>query len=93
MAAIDIMTTHASIGPTSLGEALRMLRHRSRVSRDELARRAGVSSGAISNYENDISMPAAPTLRRLAVVIADETGQPRAELWEQLGVLFDSPED
>ena len=91
MAAVARTDTQASgIGPSTLGEALRLLRHRGRMSRDELARRAGVSSGAISNYENDISMPAAPTLRRLVVVIGEETGQRRADLSEQLGALFDA---
>ena len=97
MAMVEMVTTahmttaQTGIGPASLGEALRMLRHRSRLSRDELARRTGVSSGAISNYENDISIPAAPTLRRLVVVIAEQTEQTRSSLWEQLGALFDTP--
>jgi len=58
------------LGPNSIGEALRMLRHRARLTRDALAEGAGVSAGAISNYENDVSAPAAATLRRLARVFS-----------------------
>ena len=77
------------LGPRTLGEALRLLRHRTRVSRDEVARRAGVSAGAISNYENDVSLPAAPTLRRVCQVLAELLDTAPAELWEQMGLVLD----
>jgi transcriptional regulator with XRE-family HTH domain len=79
-----------TIGPQSLGEALRLLRHRTRSSRDELARAAGVSAGAISNYENDVSTPPAPTLRRVARALADLMDVDLSVLWEQLGQILDA---
>ncbi len=78
-----------ALGPKSLGEALRLLRHRSKISRDQLAAQAGVSAGAISNYENDVSVPPAPTLRRLCHALAAVLGCPTGLLWEQLGSLLD----
>ena len=75
--------------PRSLGETLRLLRHRARISRDDLAVAAGASSGAISNYENDVSMPSALTLRRLCWALGDALGSPPQQLWEQIGVLLD----
>ncbi len=77
------------LGPESLGEALRLLRHRGRCSRDQLAQFAGVSAGAISNYENDVSAPAAHTLRGLCRELAVLLGVDVATLWEQLGLLLD----
>ena len=47
------------LGPESAGEALRLLRYRAKLSRDDLATLVGVSAGAISNYENDVSAPSA----------------------------------
>lgn len=81
-----------TLGPESIGEALRMLRHRTRLNRDDLARAAGASAGAISNYENDVSTPSAPTLRRIAHALAPLLGMPPAELWEQLGQIIDAQE-
>ena len=80
----------AALGPQTLGEALRMLRHRSRQNRDQLAAAAGISAGAISNYENDVSTPPAPTLRRITVVLARLVGVEPWELWEQLGKIMDA---
>jgi len=77
------------LGPQSLGEALRMLRHRARTSRDQLASAAGVSAGAISNYENDNSVPPAPTLRKVCRVLAASLDWPPADLWAQMGLLID----
>ena len=84
-----------ALGPQSLGEALRLLRHRIRWSRDDLARAAGVSAGAISNYENDVSTPPAPTLRRITLALAESMAVESAQLWDQLGRLMDdaSPGD
>lgn len=77
------------LGPQSLGEALRLLRHRGRCSRDQLAQLAGVSAGAISNYENDVSSPAAHTLRRLCRELAVILDADATSLWEQLGLVLD----
>ena len=77
------------LGPRTLGEALRMLRHRARVSRDELAAAARASAGTISNYENDVSTPSAPTLRRVVYALAPLVAVDPADLWEQLGQIMD----
>ena len=66
-----------------------MLRHRARITRDDLARSAGASAGAISNYENDVSTPLAPTLRRVTHALAPLLGVAPAELWEQFGQIMD----
>jgi transcriptional regulator with XRE-family HTH domain len=66
-----------------------MLRHRARLTRDALAEAAGVSAGAISNYENDVSAPAAATLRRMALVLAQAVDADRSELWDQIGDVLD----
>jgi transcriptional regulator with XRE-family HTH domain len=75
--------------PLSLGESLRLLRHRAKIGRDQLAKLVGVSTGAISNYENDVSMPAASTLRRLSAAFGQLLGCPPAELWGQFGQILD----
>ena len=79
----------AGIGPESAGEALRMLRYRTRLTRDDLAARIGVSAGAISNYENDVSAPSAVTLRKLAATFGDLLDRDANELWDQLGAVLD----
>lgn len=78
------------LGPQTLGEALRLLRHRAKVGRDHLARLVDISAGAISNYENDVSMPAASTLRRLVVALAGLLGCSPSELWDQMGQILDA---
>ena len=75
--------------PVSLGEAVRVLRRRSGYSRDQLAHEAGVSTGAISNYENGVSVPGAPTLRQIAHALAAALGHDVARVWEELGQLLD----
>ena len=82
--------SRTTLGPQSIGEALRMLRHRTRITRDDLARAACASAGAISNYENDVSTPLAPTLRRIARALAPLLGVPAAVLWEQFGEIMDA---
>ena len=77
------------LGPESLGEALRLLRRRARLSRDDLAARAGLSAGAVSNYENDVSAPPAASLRSIVRVMAMALEQDVSELWEQFGRLLD----
>lgn len=89
MPPIDGAPLQVTLGPESLGEALRMLRHRTRANRDDLARASGVSTGAISNYENDVSTPSAPTLRRVAHALAPLLGVQPRDLWEQLGEILD----
>jgi|SRR3954447_411058 transcriptional regulator with XRE-family HTH domain len=79
----------SSLGPESAGEALRLLRYRAKLSRDDLATLVGVSAGAISNYENDISAPSAVTLRRISRIMADLLHRDSGELWDQFGALLD----
>jgi len=77
------------LGPESAGEALRLLRYRAKLSRDDLATLAGVSAGAISNYENDVSAPSAVTLRRISRIMAELLHRDSGELWDQFGALLD----
>ena len=90
----DVVTTPAHterpLGPDSIGEALRLLRHRARLSRDTLAQHAGVSAGAISNYENDVSAPSAATLRRLTLVLAALVDNDPIALWNEMGAILDA---
>ena len=91
---VEVVTNQApaserGLGPDSIGEALRLLRHRARLTRDALAQHAGVSAGAISNYENDVSAPSAVTLRRMARTFADLLHRDSGELWDRLGALLD----
>lgn len=79
-----------TLGPLTLGEALRMLRHRARQNRDQVALASGTSAGAISNYENDVSVPPAPTLRRISLVLATMLDVDPRELWEQFGKVMDA---
>ncbi len=67
-----------------------MLRHRARQNRDQLASAVGVSAGAISNYENDVSTPPAPTLRKITITLATMLGMEAWELWEQFGKIMDA---
>ena len=87
--AMSLQPRSPRLAPASVGEALRMLRHRARLTRDALASAAGVSAGAISNYENDISAPSAATLRRLALVLAQAVDADSSELWDQIGEVLD----
>jgi transcriptional regulator with XRE-family HTH domain len=88
---LGVLEPHLTpLGPTSVGEALRLLRRRARLSRDELAGRARISAGAVSNYENDVSAPPAASLRRVVSVLAEALDIDRAELWEQFGQLCDA---
>lgn len=79
----------ASLEPATLGEALRLLRHRAGLSRDDLAALASVSSGAVSNYENDVSAPSAAALRRISGALASALGVAPAPLWHELGAVID----
>ena len=88
MSATSIST---ALGPESVGEALRLLRQRARLSRDELAIRTGLSAGAVSNYENDVSAVPAVNLRTLVRVLAGVLEVEPTALWQQFGELLDSP--
>ena len=84
------MRRSSYLNPQSLGEALRLLRHRTGCSRSDLATVAGVSMGALSNYENDVSVPSASALRRLTRVMAERLDCEVPALWEQLGGTLDA---
>ena len=81
----------STLGPESVGEALRLLRRRARLSRDELAGRARLSAGAVSNYENDVSAGPAANLRSLIRVLAGELDIDPAAVWQEFGELLDTP--
>lgn len=78
-----------ALGPQSLGEALCLLRRRAGMNRNHLAAAAGLSSGALANYENDASAPSAAALRRLTRMLAECLDCDVAELWEQFGTLLE----
>ena len=78
------------LNPETLGEAIRMLRHRAQLTRDALAKLAGVSAGAISNYENDVTAPAAPALRRICEVLATNVDRSGRDLWDQFGRILEA---
>lgn len=82
-----------ALEPATLGEALRLLRHRAALSRDALASITALSAGAVSNYENDVSAPSAVALRRLAHALAEAVEHDVEALWTQLGVLLDESEE
>ena len=49
----------------SIGSRIKELRERNGLSRNELATMLGVTVGAISNYENDVSSPKEPILFKI----------------------------
>jgi transcriptional regulator with XRE-family HTH domain len=53
----------------SFGSHLRALRERAGLSRAEVARRAGVPTSTLRNWEADRGTPGLPTLTRLAKVL------------------------
>jgi uncharacterized protein len=77
------------LAPITLGEAIRLLQARAGLNRDEMSRLARVSSGAMSNYVNDVSAPSASVLRRIANVLAGRLALNPAVLWIELGHLLD----
>lgn len=87
------MTSPTALGLNQLGDVLRLLRHEAGMSRDSLAQSAAVSTGAISNYENDVSSPPATVLRRICRALAGSLDRPVAELWADLGVVLDHLND
>ncbi|MBI4261104.1 MAG: helix-turn-helix domain-containing protein [Actinobacteria bacterium] len=82
-------TPRGILRPRTLGEALKLLQHRAGVNRDDLARDSGVSTGALSNYLNDVSVPSAATLRRIATALASRLSEDADEVWSELGGLLD----
>lgn len=76
--------------PESVGEMLRLLRHRARLNRESLAELAAVSTGAVSNYENDVTAPQAATLRRIIRALAAELDRDPEDLWLSVGTLLDA---
>ena len=79
-----------ALRPISLGEALRLLQVRTKLSRDELARMTGLSQGTISNYLANRSIPQAHVLRRLVRVLAQLLGEDPEALWAELGSVLDA---
>jgi transcriptional regulator with XRE-family HTH domain len=88
-----VIDLRGSVPPKSTGEtlgrALRLLRLRTGLTRHTLAGAAGVAAGAIANFENDVSTPSAPDLRRLTRAFAAELGNDTDDLWVHVGALLD----
>ena len=53
----------------SVGSRIKELRENKDISRSELADKIGVTIGAISNYENEVSSPKEPILFKLMEVL------------------------
>ena len=53
----------------SVGSRIKELRENKELSRNELAKMLGVTVGAISNYENDVSSPKEPILFRIIEIL------------------------
>jgi transcriptional regulator with XRE-family HTH domain len=86
----DPLAERTIVTPHTLGEALRLLKGRSGLSRDELAAKVGLSSGALSSYLSDVRTPSAPVLRSLATVLAEHLRVDPMHLWAEFGVLLGS---
>jgi transcriptional regulator with XRE-family HTH domain len=77
------------IQPQTLGEALRLLQRRAGLNRDDLAKVLEISSGALSNYMNDVSFPSAPLFRKMVNVLADRLGVEAGRVWLEMGHFLD----
>jgi transcriptional regulator with XRE-family HTH domain len=75
--------------PKTLGEAIRVLQDRARMSREQLARGCGVSPASITNYLTGNTSPPAAVLRRLSNVLAEGLSIDPIQLWVELGALVD----
>lgn len=53
----------------SVGSRIRELRESKKISRSEFADKLGVTIGAISNYENEVSSPKEPILFKIMEVL------------------------
>lgn len=83
------MNGGAVLIPESLAEALRLLQARAGLNRDDLARAVGVSSGAISHYLNEVSLPPVAVLRKLTAVFANRLGVNPTKLWAEFGNILE----
>ncbi len=75
----------------SLGEFLALLQRRSGISQEELAARVGVSTGSVSHYLRDHSLPPAGVLAKMVAVLADALHEDFELLWRQIGQLLPEP--
>lgn len=73
----------------TLGEALKLLLHRTRLKQDVFAQLAGVSPASASAYLNDTAVPSATTLRTMTKILADRLDVPADRLWNELGELLE----
>jgi len=77
------------IAPQSLGEAIRLLQFRARLTRDELASLAGISPASMTNYLYEVSSPSIAVFRRITAALAERLGVNPARLWMDLGALLE----
>src|SRR6266571_5203063 len=82
-----------AIAPQSLGEAIRLLQFRARLTREELASLAGISPASMTNYLYGLSSPSVAVFRRIAAVLAERLGVNPARLWMDLGALLEPRSD
>lgn len=75
----------------TVGEALILLRNRAGLLRDDVAKRAGVSSGRLSRYEGDqTAKPDAGVLRRIVSELAEACGHDPRAVWTEVGEVLDA---
>lgn len=80
--------------PRTFAEALRLLRQRAGLTRDELAEVSGIAGGTISNYETGKTrQPRAADLRRVSRALARALGEDPARISEELLSLLDRERD
>lgn len=73
----------------TVGEALILLRHRARLSRDQVADMAEVAGGTLSRLEKDVGQSSAGILREVVKVLAGATNADYEALWAEIGRLLD----
>lgn len=75
-------TTAPTFAAETVGEALRLMRGRAGLTRDEVAARAGLATGTVSRYEGDVTVrPEVAAVRRMLDVMADELEADPDVLW------------
>ncbi len=80
--------------PMTLGETLRMLRARSRMTREELAEASGVAPSSVSRYELDEAPnPGMLVVRRMLRVLCEKTEVDFNVAWNAAGDLVEQAAD
>ena len=77
----------------SIGDRIKEARENKKLSRNELAERAGVTISAISNYENNISSPKEPILLKLMDILAIDANFLFQDMVEKKPTVFLTPSE